>query len=165
MLKKLHFLRHAKSSWDHGSLSDVERPLNKRGLLATRIMAEPMVEAGCSFKNIFTSPAVRACTTLENIASHLPRHDIKWKIDDDLYTFNAGALLDWCHALSSDLNDVMVVGHNPAITELTNRLTGADIINVPTCAYIQMEFEGDWKDLDKNSAKHTKFLTPKMVKR
>lgn len=163
-MKKLHFLRHAKSSWDQQSLSDVERPLNKRGIMATKIMAGALADAGCEFNNVFTSPAVRAYTTIENIASHLPRQNIQWQIDDELYTFNAGALFDWCHALSDDLDDVMVVGHNPAITELTNRLTGSNIIDAPTCSYIQMEFDGHWKDLGKNTAKRIKFLTPKMVK-
>lgn len=86
------------------------------------------------------------------------------EIDHDLYSFNAVALLDWCQALSDDLDDVMVVGHNPAMTELTNQLTGSDIENIPTCGYIQIEFEGRWKDLKEKTAKRTKFLTPKMVK-
>lgn len=164
MIKRLHLIRHAKSDWNHPTLNDVERPLNAQGFLATKVMAPHIVDAGCDFKNVYTSPAVRACTTIENIASHLPGRFIDWHIDDRLYTFNAGDFLDWCHDLSDDINDVTIVGHNPAITEFTNRMCGTDIVNVPTCAYIQMEYDGGWKDLDQNTAKRTKFLTPKMVR-
>jgi phosphohistidine phosphatase len=30
-MKTLYLARHAKSSWKHPELSDIERPLNKRG--------------------------------------------------------------------------------------------------------------------------------------
>ncbi|MFQ5426295.1 MAG: histidine phosphatase family protein, partial [Gaiellales bacterium] len=30
-MRRLHLLRHAKSSWDQPSLDDHERPLNRRG--------------------------------------------------------------------------------------------------------------------------------------
>ena len=30
-LKTLYLLRHAKSAWDNSNLSDLDRPLNKRG--------------------------------------------------------------------------------------------------------------------------------------
>ena len=30
-MKNLYIVRHAKSSWDYPELSDIDRPLNKRG--------------------------------------------------------------------------------------------------------------------------------------
>ncbi len=163
-MKRLHLIRHAKSSWDHPDLHDIERPLNSRGLKATKVMAPAIVAAGCSFDAVFCSAAVRAQETIENIASHLPDHGIKRVVDDALYTFSAGAVLDFLNALPENFDDVTIVGHNPAFTDLTNRLTSAAIVNVPTCGYVQMEFEGAWKDLDYGTATLNEFLTPKMVK-
>ncbi len=162
-MKKLHLIRHAKSSWDHPGLGDKERPLNKRGLKATEIMAPAILEAGCSFDAVFTSPAIRARTTIENIAAHLPDEYITPQIDDALYTFGSANLLNFCRTLGDDMADVVIVGHNPAITDLTNRLSGSVILNVPTCAYVQMEFDGPWAELDTGTARLIKFLTPKMV--
>ncbi len=162
-MKRLHLLRHAKSSWDHPGLDDKERPLNKRGLKATKIMARAILDAGCRFDAVFTSPATRARTTIENIAAHLPEEDINPQADDALYTFNSNDLMAWCRALGDDMSDVVIVGHNPAITDLTNRLSGSVILNVPTCAYVQMEFDGTWAELDTGKARLIKFFTPKMV--
>ena len=39
-MRQLLLLRHAKSSWDEGSLSDHARPLNMRGRRAADAMAE-----------------------------------------------------------------------------------------------------------------------------
>ncbi len=163
-MKRLHLIRHAKSSWNDFGLSDIDRPLNDRGVRATAIMAPSIVGAGWKPDAVFVSAAVRARTTIELIASHLPDTDITPAIDEDLYTFSASALLDWCNALPEDLSNVTIVGHNPATTSLTNRLTGSAIANVPTCGYIQMQFDGPWKDLDRDGATLNEFLTPKMVK-
>ncbi len=162
-MKRLHLIRHAKSSWDHPGLSDVERPLNKRGLKAAAIMAPAIIDARWNYSHVFSSAAVRAQQTIENIASHLPDHDIRWQVDPLLYMFNAGDLLDWCHKLDDELSEVTIIGHNPAITDFTNRMTGSDILSVPTCGYIQMELTTNWTGLGVGSAKLNTYLTPKMM--
>lgn len=163
-MKRLHLIRHAKSSWDHPGLSDIERPLNKRGINDTGIMAKPILDAGCTFEAVFCSAAKRARMTIDHIAGHLPDMDINPQVDDALYTFNSGTLLNWIHELSGDFSDVTIIGHNPAFTDLANRLTGSAIMNVPTCGYVQMEFDGAWEDLDTGAATLKEFITPKMVK-
>ncbi len=84
-------------------------------------------------------------------------------MDQSLYTFNAGTLLDWVNALPDNLADVTIIGHNPAFTDLANRLTNSAIMNVPTCGYVQMEFDGSWAELDAGGAIIKEFLTPKIV--
>lgn len=70
-MKKLHLIRHAKSSWSNGALADIDRPLNQRGLRSCALMAEQIAKAGCSFEHIFCSPAVRAQSTIENLTQAL----------------------------------------------------------------------------------------------
>jgi phosphohistidine phosphatase len=165
-MKTLHMLRHAKSSWDDPTLADVDRPLNGRGLKACSTMAGAMVESGCEFHNIFCSPAKRARSTIENIAAQLTGSDIRWQIDRDLYTFSAQDLLHWCHQLDDDLDQVMLVGHNPAITDFCNRLnrSGDYVANVPTCGYVRLQIEGVWSELGDNAASLELLLTPKMLR-
>ena len=162
-MKRLHLIRHAKSAWDHRSIIDIERPLNKRGKNATKIMAPAIYDAGCRFETVYASPAVRAQETIKRIAAQLPDQSIEWKTDDDLYTFNADDLLNWCKTIPQDQDDVTIVGHNPAITNLVNRLSNTHILNVPTCGYIQLEISGAWADLDSVDVEMLTFSTPKMV--
>ncbi|MEL6556492.1 MAG: histidine phosphatase family protein, partial [Cyanobacteria bacterium J06621_11] len=65
-MKKLHFIRHAKSSWRNAYLADIDRPLNERGVRSCQVMAAQIVKAGCPLDNIFCSPAVRAQSTIEH---------------------------------------------------------------------------------------------------
>lgn len=162
-MKKLHLIRHAKSSWASDSLADVDRPLNPRGWEACRTMAPQMVKAGCPFEAVFCSPALRAQSTIERIAQHLPDRDISWRTDNALYTFDAQELLGWCRKLDDSRLEVVVVGHNAAITDLCNQMGDRFIENVPTCGYVQLAFEQkSWRDLSAGSGKLLSFLKPKM---
>jgi phosphohistidine phosphatase len=58
-MKKLHFIRHAKSSWKDSSLHDIDRPLNNHGLKSCPIMATQIEKSGCNFDHVFCSTAVR----------------------------------------------------------------------------------------------------------
>lgn len=61
-MKTLYLIRHAKSSWNIPSLSDIDRPLNERGYNDAHIMSNRL----CKPKNstvIITSPAIRALST------------------------------------------------------------------------------------------------------
>lgn len=161
-MKKLHLLRHAKSSWGHPGLADHDRPLARRGLRACDRMAEPLVEAGCCFDRVFCSTAARAQQTLEAIAESLGK-DIHWNSDAALYTFSASALLDWCRRLDDALPEVLVVGHNPAITNLANGLGDHVIANVPTCGYLQLALQIDhWDDMVGCRGRIVTFLKPSM---
>lgn len=163
-MKTLHLLRHAKSSWDHPGLEDFERPLNQRGLNDCKIMATEISKTGCPFENVFCSIANRAQMTIDSISSHLPG-PIHWELDQDLYTFDDEELESWVCKLNPNLDTVMIIGHNPAITDFCNRMGDLEIENVPTCAYVQLVFEIDcWTRINDLPAKTKVFIKPKMFK-
>ncbi|MGD1897422.1 MAG: histidine phosphatase family protein [Phormidesmis sp.] len=162
-MKKLHLIRHAKSSWRDRAIADIDRPLNQRGLKSCSVMAGQIVKAGCHFEQVFCSPAVRAQTTIEQIAKQLSEKSIEWRIDSALYTFEYEALLNWCQALDESLPEAVVVGHNNAITDFVNWVGDYTIENVPTCGYVQLAFDTtSWRELSADSAEVLSFLKPKM---
>lgn len=163
-MKTVHLIRHAKSSWDHPGLSDSERPLNDRGIRSCKIMAQPIWDAGCRFENVFCSRAKRTQLTIQGLADALPGKSIEWQVEDALYTFSGRALLDWVNLLSEDLENVLLIGHNPATTDFCNGMANAGIPNVPTCGYAQIRFpQTKWVDLTVGSGTLAAFLTPKTV--
>lgn len=165
-MKKLHLIRHAKSSWNNSNLADIDRPLNQRGISACQVMAPQIVKAGCNFETVFCSPAVRAQSTMEEIAQALSDQPITWQTDNRLYTFEARDLLSWYQALDEALSDVVMVGHNSAITEFVNWVGDRPLANVPTCGYVQLQLPAErWQDLSENSAELVTFLKPKMFAR
>ncbi|REL29622.1 phosphoglycerate mutase [Thalassotalea euphylliae] len=162
----LHLIRHAKSSWDNPVLADIERPLNQRGKRSCRVIAPKIVELGCDFQQVIASNAIRAQQTIEGIANSLPNIQLQWHTKTQLYTFNASALLAYLQSLELHSSNLVVIGHNPALTDLCNYLTGSDIDNIPTAGYAQLTSIGpiSWQDLTRNSFALCHFIKPKDFK-
>ena len=162
-MKIIHLIRHAKSSWKDPGLTDIDRPLNKRGKRSCRIMAGEIYNAGCRFDNVFCSPAVRAQLTIQGLSDHLEDMDIQWTTEDALYTFYAGDLLEWCRCLDNRLSEVVIVGHNPAFTDLASTLGDRYLENLPTCAWARLDGDlSSWQELSTGTMVLTDFLKPKM---
>lgn len=163
-MKTLHLLRHAKSSWDHPGLPDKERPLNDRGIQSCALVGPAIYKSGYDFAHVFCSAGKRAQETIHYISDALQDISFIWQVEEDLYTFSYHALLDWCREIDDSLDEVMLVGHNPAITELCSELANRYVDDVPTCAYVKIQNDVDsWKDLGRNSGVITEFITPKMI--
>ncbi len=164
-MKTIHLIRHAKSSWEDTRLSDVNRPLAPRGINDCRLMAPNMIEAGWHPVNVFCSKAQRAQLTIQGIAQALSQLDISWLIDDVLYTFSYGQLIDWIEHLDDDFQEVTLIGHNPALTDLVNETSDTSLDNVPTCAYVQLRSTAEvWAEVFSTQLELLQFIKPKMFK-
>jgi len=164
-MKTIHLIRHAKSSWEDSNLTDVNRPLAQRGINDCKIMASHLIEAGWNHRNIYCSQAQRAQLTIQGVADALPKLSIDWQIDSALYTFSSVVLIDWFKALDDDINQVTIVGHNPALTDLINQISGAELANLPTCGYLQLQSKiHAWQDINTAKFHSVQFLKPKMFK-
>ncbi len=164
-MKSIHLIRHAKSSWKDPNQTDILRPLNARGIRACKIMAPQLISAGCNFDHVFCSSAVRAQSTISLIAKALPYSNIQWCVDEALYTFDYQQLLFWLGKVNNDLKTLSIIGHNPALTDLLNYLTNAQISNLPTCAYAQLNnpSQFDWLRLKPATFQLDCLITPKTV--
>jgi len=162
--KTLILVRHAKSSWKDTTLNDIQRPLNKRGNKDAPKMGQYMAEHKIQPEVIFSSPGLRALTTARLISVKIDIQPTDIKIVDRIYTFDSKELLAVIKALKNKFDKVMIVGHNPAITELVNYLSGSKIDNVPTCGLAVLTFPIDsWKKVSKNKANLDSFDYPKKL--
>jgi phosphohistidine phosphatase len=163
LVKKIHLIRHAKSSWDDPSLNDIERPLNPKGIKSCGVMASHILDAGCQFTSIFCSPAVRAQSSIELISQSIPEISIQWQTEQDLYCFDSGSLYDWCRVQDDSLSELVIVGHNPALTDFCNELSSSDLKNIPTCGYVQLTAlsKSSWQEISETGFELTSFIKPK----
>ena len=84
---------------------------------------------------ILSSPAVRAITTATIMARELGVAAAKVQQDERLYLAAPKDLLKVVRELGGTRRHLMVVGHNPGITEFADRLSGErSVDNLPTCA-------------------------------
>ena len=148
-MKTLFLIRHAKSSWDDTALPDKDRPLDDRGKRDAPKMGKRLARRDVKPDLILSSPAMRALTTAEIIAKKLDykRKDIV--VDDRLYAGEADDLLNVIHKLGDKRERVILVGHNPELTELAHRLS-SEITHMQTCAVAAFTFDAkSWSNIGK----------------
>jgi phosphohistidine phosphatase len=164
-MKKLHLLRHAKSAWDNPGLSDRERPLNKRGRRDAPRMGGALSRRLAPL-SIAVSPARRAQLTLEGVCAGWPElGDLQHSTEEALYTFSARDLIDWIAAQSDRHPALFLIGHNPALTDLVNTLTGCHSIdNLPTAGYAELSLDIErWAHIGPGCAGLDCTLVPKQL--
>ena len=142
-MKILTIVRHAKSSWKNASLSDKKRPLNRRGDRDAPLMGERIHEHGIRPSLIVSSPATRAWTTAKIIATAInyPREFLQK--EDTLYLASLHEILDIVVAQDSGFNNLMLVGHNPGMTDFVNFLVPGLTNNLPTAGVVSVQIDRD----------------------
>lgn len=165
-MKSLFLVRHAKSSWDYPELSDFERPLNKRGKKDAPLMGEVFNKLNIKPDQIISSPAVRAITTARTIAESINYPVENIKTIEAIYEVGTKDLLKLIRSTDNKINSLMIFGHNPALTLLSNDIGDKYIDNIPTCGMTAIEFDiTSWQDLKSESGKIKLFEFPKKYKK
>lgn len=146
-MKTLTLIRHAKSSWEH-NLPDHKRPLNNRGESDSILMASYLNDKELNPEKVLISDAKRTRLTADKFiyALNIPESIIEYK--HDLYDFSGHDLIKVIKNVNSEINRLMVFGHNHALTSFVNSYGDQYIENVPTCGVVIIEFNiAHWKDL------------------
>ena len=168
-VRRLHLLRHAKSSWDEDGLRDRDRPLAPRGRRAARRIASWARKHEVRPQLVVSSPAVRARETLQGVLPGLGKPEV-W-IETALYAASAETLLERVHALPDEAEDAMLVGHNPGLGDLLLLLAEPSELReraeakVPTGALATLEADIErWADLEPGGARVVSFVVPRQLK-
>jgi phosphohistidine phosphatase len=111
-------------------------------------MGRRLAEQGVEVELIISSPATRAFSTAEAMAEEL---DYPWDgivAEEKLYDAAAEGMLTVIEEQDDWIDHLMVVGHNPGLTALTNMLSRSDLENVPTCGVVELAYSVDrWMDI------------------
>lgn len=150
-MKTLYLIRHAKSSWDDPSLEDFDRPLNTRGKRDATKMGKRLKKLKIMPDLVVSSSAKRAAKTAKKIGREIgyPVEDIQFI--NTLYHASANELLQVVQHTSSSVIHLMLLGHNPGLTDFANALCQDEINNIVTSGVYTLQFEiEDWKQIRLN---------------
>jgi len=156
-MKTLLLMRHAKSSWGNSSLADHDRPLNKRGQRACRLMGTFLKDNSLTPDQIISSTALRARETVDGLLETISLEN-EVAYNRDLYHADVETLLKQLQPLPNDTQIAMLVGHNPGMDEFLDTICNEQD-HMPTAAIAEIEFEiSDWHGLTINSPAKLKNL-------
>ncbi len=156
-MKTLYIARHAKSSWDDPLQSDFDRPLNARGERDAPQIARYLATHGVHPERILASPAHRARRTAEIYHTTLGG---LLQFDRRIYEASVTGLLYLVQEAFEQTDSLMILGHNPGMTELINRLSSASLFNLPTAGVVGIKWNNNGHE---TSIQPFFYATPKSV--
>jgi len=149
-MKKITLLRHGDSLFQDSSANDWSRPLSPEGEKECNDVAKFIKDCHPLPSKIISSNARR---TIETVKILLEKN--KWdseilNVDKELYLASANLLTKKIQSQSESINDLIIVGHNPGLSELSSSLLKQSIY-LPTSGCVSLNINLDLWDLQAES--------------
>jgi len=156
-MKTLILIRHAKSSWEQ-DLKDHQRSLKKRGYKDADLVSKALFVKQFTTDLIISSDAVRTRETAEVFIKNLNISEDMLIFNHDLYDFSGNNLVKVIKSCDNVIDNLMIFGHNNALTAFVNTFGDRYINNVPTCGVTVIEFDiTQWSKLIPGKTRFTLF--------
>jgi phosphohistidine phosphatase len=168
-MHQLHLLRHAKSTWDDDA-DDHQRPLNKRGREAARLIGASLPQAIGTLDLVLCSSALRTRETAELVLAEFPRPP-RVLYEDALYLASSESLMQRLRELDDAVDSVLVIGHNPGLHELAITLAApgspgfSTLANgkFPTGVRVRFVIGTSWAEIDGSRHRLIDYVTARSL--
>jgi phosphohistidine phosphatase len=128
-VKRLTLMRHADAQWKDPEIADFARPLNRRGTAEAEAMAHRFAELKLVPDLLLASSARRAQQTADIVARELALTARQLRYEEALYLARAQDILAIVQRTGPRVPHLMIVGHNPGISDLAHLLVPASGTN------------------------------------
>lgn len=163
-MKRLLLLRHAKAVPAEAPLADIARPLAARGERDAHRIGERLRQHGRLPDGILASPAARTMQTAQLVAAALGKSPAAIEVERRLYLAEPAALLEAIAEQDAAIETLLVVGHNPGLTELVHELLPSfEVDDLPTAAVVGLDYPAitDWGQIENPAARLSYYDFPK----
>jgi phosphohistidine phosphatase len=143
-------MRHANAQWKDPQIADFDRPLNRRGNSEAEAMGRRLMELKLVPTILLASTARRAEQTADIVARELGVAARSRRSEESLYLAPAEDILRVVQTTGPRIPHLMIVGHNPGITEVANLLAPSRAIaDLATAAVCTFTFDSrSWADVE-----------------
>lgn len=162
-MKRLYLLRHAKAGFDLTGQSDAERVLAHSGKQDAVKLAYKLKGRNERIGLACVSPAIRTRQTLDALLEISGDCILATEVVPSLYQASESTALQVITDLGTPAQSVMLVGHNPSMTQLSNLLASdLRLDHLPTCGLVVLDFAvKHWQDVTPGTGKVSWFDFPK----
>ena len=153
-VRRLTLIRHAKASTQHSrDQRDFERPLGERGENDAERMGKRLAALGFQPDLVVSSTAERALRTAMIIADRVGHATGSIVTRDDLYLASRGKLQKIVQETAATVGHLVLVGHNPGMSDLWGWLADDHGPSMPTCGIVRIELShGSWANTARGDA-------------
>jgi phosphohistidine phosphatase len=124
-VRRLTLMRHGEARWKDPGTEDFARALSRRGVAGAHAMAARLRELGLLPDRLMMSPARRTEQTADIVARELALPARHVRREEGLYLASAADLLKIVQGTGPRIAHLMIVAHNPGVSELAQELAPA----------------------------------------
>ncbi|MBS4240876.1 histidine phosphatase family protein [Campylobacter vulpis] len=150
-MKRIYILRHAKAQKEIKT-DDFSRKLSKRGKNELKALFESLQKYEIKWDKIYASSAIRTKKTAQIMAKYYGYDKKDICLIDAFYEADEMGLFAFLKHLDEDIENVLLIGHNPALLKLCELLSSLCLHSFPTSSMLCLECE-NFKNLKEHSAK------------
>jgi phosphohistidine phosphatase len=164
--RELLILRHGKSDWPAG-IDDFDRPLKKRGKLASARIGRWLRDNDLLPDRVLTSTAKRAIDTTRRVCEAMGIVPDEIEENPDLYHAEPETLVAILRRQPESAKRVLIVGHNPGLEELLEALADTpvspydDTGRMPAGALAVLRLPGAWPETAPGTASVVTLIRPR----
>lgn len=165
MARELLIFRHGKAE-SGDKADDLSRPITDKGKRGAQRMGVWLWQKNIRPDLIVSSPAERAYESAKKLCKAMGHDASAISVDKRLYKAGIKPLLDVLADCSRKKQRVMLVGHNPGLTELLLYLLGGNVPApddgklLPTATLARLVMPDNWKKLKFDSAQLKSLTRP-----
>jgi len=118
-MKRLYLLRHAKTLSAEIGQDDFTRELAPQGVSDSDALGKELLRKSYVPELVLCSPALRTEQTMKGVLKSLPSESVSQKMVEKIYDSSRGDLFAQIQDAPDNVHALMLIGHNPAIYELS----------------------------------------------
>jgi phosphohistidine phosphatase len=161
MIKTFILVRHSKAEDRDNKGNDIVRPLTDKGKTDTFKIANLLIKSGIKPDLVLSSTATRAVQTVKIFSEVLKIHEKHLDFTRKLYYSSSKTMLDFLYGLPDACNCVMIVAHNPGISDLVRGLTSGKIYFMENTRTVVLEFNIEhWHQVNDSTPSSIKSYNP-----
>ncbi len=162
MKRTLYIVRHAKAEDRAAFMSDHDRNLLPEGIMASARMGRYLHEKGIQAGVLISSTAPRASNTAKVIAEQLAVDPQTIVLDEKLYEGGPKAYLAAVNSLPTEVESVMIFGHNPDVSYFAEYLTHQDVGSMSKGSVAAITFDNlNWNEVSGRTGFLAFYVSPK----
>lgn len=160
--RRLTLVRHGHAENKGPGHRDFERALDCRGVAEVNEMARRCLDLGLVPDLVLVSPALRTVQTAGTFQRMLERAPRQLQLEPSLYLAAADTLLGRIRETADDVGHLMVVAHNPGLSDLAEQLApAAHVGGLETGAICSMQLvAADWGAVRPGQAQDLRYDAP-----
>lgn len=145
-------------------MADVDRPLKKDRVEDAINMAKTLKQLKLQPDLILCSHAKRTRQTAKYFCEGLNYPFKQVAFNENIYESSAARILHEIHQVAYKIQTLVIIGHNPSLSDLVNKLCQGSAADLPTTGVAWLSTTAEnWELISDKNTQQVYFLTPKTI--